>query len=406
MDKTVKRIIVLLVLLFPACIFLFVINNMPNGFIFGIPLFLFFIPLVCAFLWMIYICTRFAAKIKELHRNPCQETADALLGLMQDWGNFTHLLLRSNMIKFGVKSAMIRETYNRGVYPNRQIAIPTKQRLYLHFIRLNIWDLREPSFPAKTTQTAQPAGNSDDHGKLGEENVWRTIKDLPNLGQFDVFFDVNIAGSQIDAVVVAQNGGVFLMEVKSWGGQYVTTPRNEEEKRKMVKIVSYDLTNPDMIRVPGQLAHHRSSFNRVFSGLQLSDRQIHDVLVISYPYNDTVRVVDANSFPEDYRVVAVHDLTNWLPKQTAPALTAAQRQQLVTVFGQNSQKKCIHRAQPAPAQAPQNPQPAPEVIPAAPVVVPATPVVEQSASGPRFCPYCGQQLTSNSKFCMSCGQKV
>ena len=107
MENLVRKIAVMMILLFFVFLFFFVIGEVPGGFLLGVPFMLFLVPFMCVFFWMSYTCTRFAAKINALHANPCQHTADDLLALMQNWGNFTHILLRSNHRK-GITRSMRR----------------------------------------------------------------------------------------------------------------------------------------------------------------------------------------------------------------------------------------------------------------------------------------------------------
>ena len=171
----------------------------------------------------------------------------------------------------------------------------------------------------QTPEEAQAAREA--FGRGGEDNVWHSLKSLPDFGTYDVFRDIRIDGTensnQIDAIVLSETGGVFLLEVKSIGGQ---------KDRSGVRVVSLNQMKEDPCN---QILRHRAAFLRKFEKFLPSPDSVRDLLVISYPHGDERRTVNTESFRGNpYDVVSVDRLLAYFTTQKGAALTPAQRQLL------------------------------------------------------------------------------
>lgn len=445
MNKAANKIITVILVVLCAILVIKVMDAMPHGMFFFMPFSVFFLLILSMVIWTSSVAVRFSAMLKKLNNNPCQQTADQMAELMERWNGFTRMLLRSNMIKFGIKSANIRAVYNYSIQPNPGISLQTKQRLYDAFKSLNIWDLipvggrpyqqapRQSSYqPPRTPRQAAPRSQSvprpqaappvykppvekNDpeagrrHGALGEENVWFDLEKLHKLAKYDVFFDVQLKGSQVDAIVLSPSGGVFLLEIKSWGGVYPTEPKNEAERRKMAKIVSYDPTNGEMVKVSQQINHHHLAFKSIFTDLE--EKQVTDMLVISYPHNDTCRIVDELSFPKEYKTLAVHDLSSWLVSQEGGALTQKQRETLVRKLSKHCKQYLsdlqIHQTETVKENTAQNTVSVETSTPSEndfEITKEELQIVDPPVCN--YCPHCGMYLKTTAQICGYCGKPL
>ena len=334
----------------------------------GIPILLYLF--VALLLVAIYKCFKLNVYLRLVRNNPCQETAEKLLQQLRKMRWFYNI--RLNGVQF-MPYSLMRNVFNHHI--NHSPIIPTE-------LKAAIWDsmdqLRVHSLDrvmhVQSAEEAKAAARA--FGSGGEDNVWHNLKSLPDLGGYDVYRTVRLAcmanNNEIDAVVVAENGGVFLLEVKSLGGK-----RND----KGIKVVSYSDLDSDP---NNQMMRHRAAFTNTFAELNLTNQQVMDVLVFSYPHGDEKRIVDYTSFPKGgYAVVSVDVLLRGLSNYNKAQLTMEQRQaiakKLITCCGDYI-VTCME--------------------------VPKPSKVEMLEQGMHFCTSCGQKITTGGTFCPHCGNKL
>jgi hypothetical protein len=119
--------------------------------------------------------------------------------------------------------------------------------------------------------------------------------------------------SEIDAIIVDPNKGIFLLEIKSVGG---------EHKADGTKVISYKHLKED----PGnQIYRHEFDFKSYFPGLSLEGK-IKNVLTFSWPHGDTRRLLDQTSFANtDYDVITVEQLIGYHRASPAVTVTESER---------------------------------------------------------------------------------
>jgi hypothetical protein len=305
----------------------------------------------------------------NIQANPCQETAEAAVKEFTKINKFVKMNLSMGGDNRGTHFTMWRETFNRVVIPCNKITPETKRALRLALISMTTHGLLDVQTPEAAKEAAQAFGTG------GEDNVWHNLKALHAMGKYDVYRDVNlktVAGnSQVDAIVVAENGGVFLLEVKSAGGK-----RNFNG----VKMVSYQ----DLAEDPGnQILRHKAAFLGIMSDCGISDEQIRNVLVLSYPHGEERRMVDYSSFPSScYQPVSVDGLLEFITGKNQPVLTMETRKAIsakLMFCAKESLVNCLTSKN----------------------------LDEIMAAGRKtsVCTECGNKLRMDEAFCPKCGKK-
>lgn len=250
--------------------------------------------------------------------NPCQETAE---NVIKACGSFKGLY-RINM-NFPFES--MRNAFNEYLNPCPSIRTATKQELRMRLAELDTRDLHPV---AKTAEEVRVL--TDAFGQAGEQNVWHNLSGMFAMGKYDIFRNVKLPGAEIDAIVVAENGGIFLLEVKSVGGKRL----NEN-----FKLVSYQ----DLKEDPGnQMIRHKAAFINAMSHIGIGAEQIRDVLVISYPHGQERRMIDHNTFPRSfYQVVEVDRLLGYLTEIKKPTMDLQTRKAIAQKLMPCSQESLV-----------------------------------------------------------------
>ena len=154
-------------------------------------------------------------------------------------------------------------------------------------------------------------------GLGGEENVWHNLKTM--LG-CDVYRNVKIrngdTASEIDAVVVSESKGIFLLEIKSVGGISDAVGN---------KIIAHNQLREDP---SNQIYRHEADFIKYFDDVNISGK-LKNVLVFSWPYGDTRRQLAINTFPKtEYGIITVEQLIAYFRAQPDAPLTQQERVQI------------------------------------------------------------------------------
>lgn len=251
------------------------------------------------------------SSIHNLTNNPCQATAEAAIKAFNGVKGLVRINLSLGGDSRGVHFTMWRDCFNRVVIPSRNIRPETKEALRQALVRMNTHSL------LAVPNEAQAKAAAEAFGIGGEDNVWHNLKTLPGC---DVYRNVRITNgntaSEIDAVIVDQNRGIFLVEVKSVGG----VRGNDGNKYITYAELREDPTN--------QILRHRNDFTAFFSGMA-AGTQIKSVLVFSWPYGDERRFVVPNSFPQvPYDIITVEQLLGYCQTQVGALLTNEERQML------------------------------------------------------------------------------
>ena len=238
-------------------------------------------------------------------RNPCQATAEAAVKEFSRVNGIVRFNLASGGDRKGVHFSMWRDCFNRVVIPAANIRVETKQALRDAMVRLNTHSLLEVVDFAKAKAAAEQFGAG------GEDNVWHNLKTLPGC---DVYRNVRISNgatvSEIDAVVVDPNRGVFLMEIKSAGGV-----RAEDGN----KYIFYTQLREDPTN---QILRHRNDFVTYFGNVPMA-AQAKSALVFSWPHGDERRFVATNTFPQvPYAILSVEQLLGYCQSQPAAPLSS------------------------------------------------------------------------------------
>lgn len=294
-----------------------------------------FFPLVLGlviFIWVFMILS--IRKAKELDQimetisvSPTQENAEIALDKFSSIGGLRRFAISSGSDTRGVHFSMWRDIFNRVIVPSANIKTATKEALRQAMIRLNTRDLK----PVQHIQSqAEADAEKHNFGAGGELNVWHNLKSLMGC---DLYRDVKIynsnTDSQIDAVVVDANKGIFLLEVKSNGGS-----KNADANR----VITYHGLDSDP---SNQIYRHEADFVTCFTGLNLQDK-IKNLLVFSWPSSAARRTVDMSTFPEtDYEIITVEQLLTYFKRQPANPLSEEERHQIATTLRSYSAESII-----------------------------------------------------------------
>jgi len=329
------------------------------------------LPIVFCIIFLVFVLVIASAiKSKQLDNamhhlstNPCEETAQYAVRKFSRINFFVRWNLSLGSDTRGVHFTYWKSVFNGKVIPSKNIEKATKEKLRAALVKLNTWDLlhvnpisakdyarrrareldmEEHKMHGRMEDTFdnQPWDEDDDRiaaeifGKDGEDHVWHNLKTLATRSDCDVYRNVRIrnAGttSEIDAVVVAENGGVFLLEIKSLGGKRGT----DNYKHIAFNTLKEDPSN--------QIVRHQLDFIAYFKELNLTEC-ITNVLVFSWPHNDERRIVDRETFSHmPCEVLSVEQLLNYLTTQTKHRLSAETRQAIAAKLGGISGQKSIH----------------------------------------------------------------
>lgn len=312
------------------------------------------LPIVFGIVFLVFVLVIASAiKSKQLdnamHRlsaNPCEETAQYAVRKFSRINFFVRWNLSLGSDTRGVHFTYWKSVFNGKVIPSKNIEKATKEKLRAALVKLNTWDLlhvnpisakdyahrrareldmEEHKMLGRMEETFddQPWNEDDDRiaaeifGKDGEDHVWHNLKTLATRSDFDVYRNVRIRNrsttSEIDAVVVSGQGGVFLLEVKSYGGKRAA----DGKKHVALGTIREDPSN--------QILRHQLDFGACFASLNIADR-ITNVLVFSWPHSDDRRIVDAETFVgQPYDVVSVDRLLAYLTSQNKHTVSEEER---------------------------------------------------------------------------------
>lgn len=262
-----------------------------------------------------------------LAENPCQQTAEAAAAEFSNVKGLVRFNLSSGGDKSGVHFTLWREIFNHAVIPCRAITTETKLALRQALVNLNTYGLFEV-VPTQTPEEAKEAAEA--FGRGGEDNVWHNLKSLQGC---DVYRNVKITNdcttSEIDAVIVDANKGVFLIETKSLGGMRTANGN---------KVVGFDMLKQDP---SNQIYRHEYDFIACFAGLGIENK-IKNVLVFSWPNHEESRQLDRSTLPQtDYDIITVEGLMRYHRMQPANPLTEQQRNLLAAKLQSCSGNKII-----------------------------------------------------------------
>ena len=313
---------------------------------------------------------RYSKLFKKVMANPCEETAQELYKALYK----RYVALNYNLA---------RNAFNNYINPSEKIQTTTKFGLRTRLIELRTYGLDELRLPKEELDKILK-----EFGTKGEDNVWHNLQSLMDMGNYDIYRNVRVQGAinsnEIDAIVVSEKAGIFLLEIKTLGGK-----RQKDGSR----LVSYG----DMNEAPGnQIMRHHLAFEKLIAKCGVASEQIRDLLVLSYPHGEQRRLVDYASFPQaSYSLVEVDNVLSFIVGQNGIPVTAEQRKaianELMSLSSQ-SMVACMNRQELEAAYANMKAKlQGRETSPA-----PKTPV----------CPSCGKELTEQSALCPDCGNKL
>lgn len=275
-----------------------------------------------------------ARKSKQLDKvmqaisvSPTQENAEIAVETFSKIGGLMRFAISSSSDTKGTHFSMWRDIFNRVVIPSANIKTATKEALRQAMLNLNTRNLDT----VRHIQSQEEAdAEKHNFGAGGELNVWHNLKTLMGC---DLYRDVNIhnsnTGSQIDAVVVDANKGIFLLEIKSNGGS-----KNADGNR----VITYHGLDNDP---SNQIYRHEADFVACFANLNLQDK-IKNLLVFSWPNTAARRSVDMSTFPEtDYEIITVEQLLTYFKRQPANPLSEEERSQIANVLRKQSAESII-----------------------------------------------------------------
>ena len=272
--------------------------------------------------------------MQQLGANPCDHTAEAAVQA------FTHInpIVRWNLSlgsdTRGVHFTLWKHVFNTAVVPSQRIKHETKVQLRAALVRVNTWGLLSVSGTDLHGTTRMQATekrmdrlsreharafappkpikavthlSAEEFGQGGEDNVWHNLKTLATRKDIDIYRNVRIRNqsttSEIDAVVVTEQGGIFLLEIKACGGHW----GSDDTKHVAFKDLRENPSN--------QIIRHQLDFNACFA---TEDVQacVTNALVISWPHTEDPRVVDMETFTDPlYDVVPLDGLLAYLTTQ-------------------------------------------------------------------------------------------
>lgn len=296
------------------------------------------------------------AAMRQLSAHPCEETAQEAARVFRRINFFVRWNLSLGSDSRGVHFSLWKHVFNAKVIPSQNIKKSTKEELRAALVKLNTWDLlhvnpigpkdyarrrayeldREERAQKHTAEGRDRREREEEEnrlaaeafGKGGEDNVWHNLQTLATRLDFDIYRNVRIRNqnttSEIDAVVVTEQGGIFLLEIKSCGGKKASDG---------IKHVGHTTLREDP---SNQIIRHQLDFTACFASLGLADA-VTNVLVLSWPHGEERRVVDADTFAgQPYDAIAVDGLLAYLTtqkKHTVSRETKAKIAEKLSAFG-------------------------------------------------------------------------
>lgn len=292
-----------------------------GGILWGLPFII--IPLFIACIFVLVFASIAKARkldnaMHNISANPCQETAEAAVLQFTKINFFVRINLSMGSDSRGTHYTMWRDVFNHTVLPCPAIRMDTKEALRQALVRMNTHHLLPvaPVASAEEKAAAEKAAK-DDFGAGGEANVWHNLKTMTGC---DVYKDVKISTgathSQIDAVVVDPQRGIYLVEVKSVGGVYAADGN---------KYINYNHLDQDPTN---QIFRHENDFNAYIQELHLSDK-LKNLLVFSWPDKEERRLLDRNSFPPmPYDMITLEQLLGYFRAQPLNPIPEPERKLL------------------------------------------------------------------------------
>lgn len=292
-----------------------------GGILWGLPFILIPAFIACIFV-LVFASIAKARKLDNAMHNisatPCQQTAEAALAQFTKINFFVRINLSMGSDSRGTHYTMWRDVFNNTVIPSPAIRMDTKEALRQALVRMNTHHLL-PVTPVVSREEKAAARKvaQDNFGAGGEANVWHNLKTMSNC---DVYKDVKISTgdthSQIDAIVVDPQRGIYLVEVKSVGGVQATDGN---------KYISYNHLDGDPTN---QIFRHENDFNTCFRELGLSGN-VKNLLVFSWPDKEERRLLDRNSFPAmPYDMITLEQLLGYFRAQPLNPIPEPERKLL------------------------------------------------------------------------------
>lgn len=249
--------------------------------------------------------------MSTLATNPCQKTAEIAANEFTKTNRFAKANLSMNL---GTHSSFWRDVFNNTVLPAGNINGETKEQLKQGLLHFSVSSLHNV-VAVQSQEEAKEAAET--FGAGGEDNVWHNLKALQGC---DVYRNVKIrngaTASEIDAVIVDANKGIFLLEIKSVGGQKAADGN---------KYIMYNMLREDP---SNQIYRHEFDFTSYFADMGIENK-VKNVLVFSWPHGDERRLVIGDSFPKTgYDIITVEQLLGYLKAQSPVALSEYDRSQL------------------------------------------------------------------------------
>lgn len=327
----------------------------------------------------IFKTSRLRQLIAEVESNPCQGTAEKLHKALKKL-NPIHRL----MFKMGGQGIIEKETwsvlYNYYIQPSKVISQETKEGIHKALIGIGVFKL-------KTSGNNGSAYDGQQRGDLGEDNVWHSLTALTRSEKCNIFHSVRVGTNgytqEIDNVIVSPKG-IFLIEVKS----VTHKPANPYDNSD---VVVFDDLNENPYQ---QIFEHQTAFVNAFG---LDKSIIKNLLVMSYPH-DEKKKIDISTFPTDtiYTALKVDDLLQYYMNYNSDVILDE------TTIASISQKltKCINYKNDVQVTKYEFSKVTGAVNAASETTVKP---IEQQA---KFCPQCGNKLTTETPFCPNCGSKL
>ena len=275
--------------------------------------------------------------MQRLSNMPNEQTAYEAIDELKSTFAIVRFMVSLSGRREGIRFEMWRDIFNNIVIPCGYIRPEVKRELREQLVKFNTYGLRNVTAthnpvrtpvqtPAKTPEEAQLAAKN--FGVGGEDNVWHNLKVLASQPTCDVYRNVKIdngtTSSEIDAVIVDENKGVFLIEIKSLGGRRAV----DGFKHIAFSDLKYDPSN--------QIIRHQYDFTSCFSDMNLNGR-VRNVLVFSWPNGEERRIVDKATFSSmPYDVISIEQLLTYYQTSNSTPITSEERKLIASKMGANS----------------------------------------------------------------------
>ena len=275
--------------------------------------------------------------MREISFLPNEQTVYQAIDVLENTKGLVKYMVSSAGRSRGVHFEMWRDVFNNVVIPCSYIKPEVKRELREQLVKFNTYGLRNVTAthnpvrtPVQTTaQTPEEAQlAAKNFGIGGEDNVWHNLKVLASQPTCDVYRNVKIdngtTSSEIDAVIVDENKGVFLIEIKSLGGRRAV----DGFKHIAFSDLKYDPSN--------QIIRHQYDFTSCFSDINLNGK-VRNVLVFSWPNGEERRIVDKATFSSmPYDVISIEQLLTYYQTSSSLAITSEERKLIASRMGANS----------------------------------------------------------------------